>query len=71
MEFFALDFAPSETIRYQYKLEGASTDWSKPSDNRNVNFASLAPGDYRLLVRSVNDSGSASEDPAVIVFKIK
>jgi signal transduction histidine kinase len=35
------------------------------------NFANLAPGEYRFLVRAVNDSGAASETPAVVAFKIK
>lgn len=70
IEFFALDFAPNETLRYQYKLEGAGADWSKPTENRTVNFANLASGEYRFLVRAVNDSGAASENPAMIVFKI-
>jgi len=68
IEFFALDFAPNETLRYQYKLEGA--DWSKPTENRTVNFANLAPGEYRFLVRAVNDSGAAGENPAAVVFRI-
>jgi signal transduction histidine kinase/ligand-binding sensor domain-containing protein len=70
IEFFALDFAPNGSLRYQYKLEGAGADWSKPTENREVNFANLAPGDYRFLVRAVNDSGAASESPAVVAFKI-
>ena len=70
IDFFALDFAPNETLRYQYKLEGAGAEWSRPTENRTVNFANLAPGEYRFLVRAVNDSGAASETPATVTFKI-
>jgi signal transduction histidine kinase len=70
IEFFALDFAPNETSRYQYKLEGTAAEWSKPTEDRTVDFANLAPGEYHFLVRAVNDAGAASEDPAAIVFKI-
>jgi len=70
IDFFALDFAPNETLRYQYKLEGTEADWSKPTENRTVDFANLAPGEYRFLVRAVNDSGAAGENPAMVVFKI-
>lgn len=70
IDFFALDFAPNENFHYQYKLEGTGADWSQPTDNRTVNFANLAPGDYRFLVRTVNDSGAASDNPAMVVFKI-
>ncbi len=70
IEFFALDFAPNENLRYQYKLEGTGADWSRPTENRSVNFANLAPGEYRFLVRAVNDSGASGENPAMVVFKI-
>lgn len=70
INFFALDFAPNETLRYQYRLEGAGADWSRPAETRTVNFASLAPGEYRFLVRAVNDSGAASPNPAVVAFRI-
>ncbi len=32
VEFRALHFDIGEGLRYQYWLEGADTDWSKPSD---------------------------------------
>jgi signal transduction histidine kinase len=35
-----------------------------------VNFANLAPGSYRFLVRAVNSDGIASPVPASITFKI-
>lgn len=70
VDFFALDFAPNETLRYQYKLEGTDADWSRPTENRTVDFANLAPGEYRFLVRAVSDSGAAGENPATVSFKI-
>jgi len=54
IDFFGLDFRAGETLRYQYKLEGANTDWSPPSELRSVTFANLSPARYRFLVRSVN-----------------
>src|SRR5262249_18729189 len=58
-------------LRYQYRLEGADTDWSQPSDQRSVNYPNLAPGRYRFLVRAVNDEDLASATPAVVVFRIR
>lgn len=58
-------------LRFQYKLEGAeNTDWSSPTSERRVNFANLAPDSYRFLVRAVNESGQASENPASVNFTI-
>ena len=71
IEFFGLDFRAGESLRYQYKLEGAAgEDWSAPSEQRTVTFANLSPASYRFLVRAVNSDGVASENPAVVSFKI-
>lgn len=70
IDFFGLDFRAGETLRYQYKLEGADADWSQPSEQRTSTFANLSPGTYRFLVRAVNSEGVVSENPAVINFKI-
>ncbi|MEZ5428846.1 MAG: two-component regulator propeller domain-containing protein [Pyrinomonadaceae bacterium] len=70
IEFFGLDFRAGETLRYQYKLEGADADWSAPTEQRTVNYANLQPAAYRFLVRAVNSEGVASDDPAVIEFRI-
>jgi signal transduction histidine kinase/ligand-binding sensor domain-containing protein len=70
IDFFGLDFRAGETLRYQYKLEGADTDWSLPTELRTVSFANLQPASYRFLVRAVNSDGVVSERPAAISFKI-
>jgi signal transduction histidine kinase len=70
IDFVGLGFAPGEVLRYQYRLEGADADWSAPIEQRTVNFARLAPGRYRFLVRAVNSDGTASLAPAMITFTI-
>jgi len=70
IDFVALGFAPGEVLRYQYKLEGSDADWCAPSDHRTVNYASLAPGRYRFLVRAINSDGILSENPATVTFTI-
>ena len=70
IDFFSIGSADS--IRYQYRLEGdAETDWSEPAPQRTVNFANLAPGNYRFLVRAVNNYDLESERPAVVSFRIR
>lgn len=59
-----------ESLQYEYKMEGASSRWSKPTNQRSVNFPSLSPGSYRFLVRSVTPSGVASASPASVSFTI-
>src|SRR5207247_4015299 len=70
LDFVALGFAPGEVLRYQYKLEGADADWSAPSEQRRVNYASLASGRYRFLVRAANSDGAYSAVPASVAFRI-
>lgn len=70
IDFFSLSFAFAEQIRYQFKLEGADADWSKPTAERTVNYSNLAAGEYRFLVRAVNSQGLASKNPATVVFRI-
>jgi len=68
IDFFALSFSVGG-LRYQYKLEGVDQNWSTPSNQRTVT-ASLSPGSYRFLVRSVSNDGVTSERPATISFTI-
>lgn len=70
IDFFGLDFRAGETLRYQYRLEGADEDWSAPTELRTVNYSNLSAGTYRFLVRAVNSEGVASENPARVSFKI-
>jgi len=36
IDFFGLSFAPGGLLRYQYKLEGADTDWSQLTEQRSI-----------------------------------
>ncbi|HEY8561664.1 MAG TPA: ATP-binding protein [Pyrinomonadaceae bacterium] len=70
IEFFGLSLSTGESLRYQYKLEGADADWSEPTGERSANYPNVAPGAYRFLVRAVNSAGLASENPAVVSFSV-
>jgi ligand-binding sensor domain-containing protein/two-component sensor histidine kinase len=70
IDFVGLSYAPGEMLRYQYRLEGADKSWSTPGDQRTVNYARLAPGRYRFLVRAVNSYGVVSPTPSAITFTI-
>ena len=70
IDFVGLGFAPGESLRYQYMLEGADRDWSAPTAQRTVTYARLASGRYRFLVLAVNADGKVSANPAVITFRV-
>jgi len=66
-----LSFAFGESLRYQYRLEGADEDWGAPTAQRTVNYANLAPGHYRFMVRAVTVEGSFSQTAAIIRFNVQ
>jgi PAS domain S-box-containing protein len=70
IDFFSIGFRAGEMLRYQYQLEGAGPEWSRPSEQRSVNFANLSPGAYRFLVRAVSTEGIRSSSPASVTFTI-
>ncbi len=70
IDFFGLNLAAGESLRYQYRLEGSGEGWSEPADLRTANYPGLTPGTYRFLVRAVIADGTMSERPAVVSFTI-
>jgi signal transduction histidine kinase/ligand-binding sensor domain-containing protein len=70
IDFAGISFGVGEVLHYQHKLEGADQDWSEFTEQRTINFAKLAPGRYRFLVRAVNADGVVSETPASFSFII-
>jgi len=70
IDFAGVSFVASEALRYSYKLEGADGTWSPAADLRSVNYARLASGKYRFLVRAENSDGAFSPIPASVSFEI-
>jgi ligand-binding sensor domain-containing protein/two-component sensor histidine kinase len=70
IDFVGLGFGAGEVLGYQYRLDGADTDWGAVSQGRTVTYASLGPGRYTFLVRAVNADGITSLEPASIAFRI-
>jgi ligand-binding sensor domain-containing protein/two-component sensor histidine kinase len=70
IEYVGLDFHSDRELKYQYKLEPADADWGPLTDQRSVNYASLAPGKYRFMVRAVSQQGIISPEPAIIDFRV-
>jgi signal transduction histidine kinase len=71
IDFVAPTCGLGEAIRYQYWLEGVERDWSAPTDQRAVNYASLSPGSYVFKVRAVNAEGLYSTAPATVSFTLR
>lgn len=70
IDFVGLGFGAGEALKYQYKLVGANDEWSAPTDQRTINYASLSSGKYRFMVQAVTADGIVSSTPATIAFTI-
>jgi ligand-binding sensor domain-containing protein/signal transduction histidine kinase len=71
VEFVAFSGEPEANLRYAYKLDGAAdSDWSPPLSQHLVNYAALAAGKYRFLVKAVNSDGLESAVPAEVDFTV-
>lgn len=70
IQFYAVEFREAGALRYQYRLQGASGDWSQPGAERLVHYSRLAPGRYQFEVRAVTADGLLSAVPAAMTFVI-
>ena len=70
VQFVALRYRSNAPLHYQYKLEGVDDAWSAPTDQRELHFARVAPGRYRLLVRAVDSLSGTGGEPASLEFRV-
>ena len=66
VNFVGIELGAGRSLRYEYKLQGAQNDWQALGRERSIRFASLSPGNYRLLVRAINNEGTATDPPASV-----
>ena len=58
LTFACLDFRNADKIKYRYHLEGEDRDFVQTdSRHRYLNYASLSPGKYKLLIEATNLDG--------------
>lgn len=58
-----------ESVVYRYKLEGTNSGWQE-SKNPVATYPYLPSGEYRFLVKAVNNDGIESVKPAEVSFRI-
>ena len=69
IEFGALHLRAGDAPRYQFKLDD-TTDWSAPTDQHGVLYASLGAGRHRFAVRRAGVEGAAAA-PATLEFMVE
>ncbi len=58
ISFSSLDFRNSEKIKYRYRLSGKNNSWTETNYRlRNINYANLIPGNYKLEIEATNSLG--------------
>ena len=65
-----LDFSHPEHVVLRYKLEGFDREWSETDQDRTARYTHLPPGDYRLLVQAVNQSGMWADREANLLIHV-
>jgi len=60
--FESSTFRVPEKVRYQWKLDGADSDWSPITDKHEAVYAHLRPNFYVFHVRVMNDQGVWSKE---------
>lgn len=69
VEFSGMSFSRSDDNQFAYMLEGLETEWNY-SKNNIAAYTNLAPGKYRLLVKTSNSSGWWTPQPSILTFII-
>lgn len=79
IQYAALDFTDNSHIKYTTRMiynglwnnDNDTTQWSMPADTRTLNFYNLAPGTYRLEIRSTNAEGLWTDNTRTMIIEVK
>jgi len=69
IHYSGLSFTNAGRVVYKYKMEGLDTNWIYTTD-RNVQYTTIPPGDYKFLVSASNRDGTWSTEPANLSIQI-
>jgi signal transduction histidine kinase/ligand-binding sensor domain-containing protein/CheY-like chemotaxis protein/AraC-like DNA-binding protein len=71
VSYIALSYTSPDAVKYRYMLEGSDREWVYMGMNREVTFASLAPGNYTFKVRSTNSSDAWQDNEQIMHIVIR
>ena len=70
IEFAVLAFRQNSDVALEYSINNG--EWLKiSSKSRTLNLPSLAPGNYTITLRAINDDNLISDKPLTLNFEIK
>jgi signal transduction histidine kinase len=70
IEFAALDYSAPDAIRYKYRMEGLSHDWTYLNTNRKAYFTDLSPGEYKFAVQAESNISLWQTPQRTVYIKI-
>ena len=69
-EYTGLHLGQSSPLKYQWKMDGLTTEWSQPRTDQKSDFPYLPSGKYVFRVRAISDAGIKSSEESV-AFSIR
>ena len=69
-DFIGISKAIPEKVKYQFMLEGNDENWNPSTNQTQVTYSNLAPGNYVFKVKVANADGKWNEVPAIFKFSI-
>ncbi|MDD4102136.1 MAG: ATP-binding protein [Kiritimatiellae bacterium] len=71
IKYTALDFATPERVRFLHRLTGPVTQESGLTEERQVVFSRLPPGNYKFTLNACNGDGVWCPESAAIYWSVK
>ena len=69
-QFIGISLTAPEKVMYQYKLEGLDNDWTPPTFKTEATYSSLPPGNYKFMIKAMNNDGLWNKEPVTFEFVI-
>jgi len=71
VEYASLTPIATKSYSYAHKLEGFNRDWiATDASRRSATYTNLAPGSYRLLMRTFDSNGRSSRTPSELLIEV-
>jgi ligand-binding sensor domain-containing protein/serine phosphatase RsbU (regulator of sigma subunit) len=69
-QYIGISLTAPEKVMYQYKLEGLDDDWTPPTSKTEATYSSLPPGNYKFMLKAMNNDGIWNAEPVTYEFTI-
>jgi AraC-like DNA-binding protein/streptogramin lyase len=71
LQFAALEYAADGTILYSFRLGDGDEPWNNIGKDHSVTFLEMAPGRYKLQIRSTNSDGVWVDNTRTLYIIVK